>query len=61
MPNAKVTSISTHDRENQKSTKGMDRDQTSSKVNFSEKILRIRYTELIINAIAESSTGLSGQ
>lgn len=34
-----------------------DRDQIPSKVNFSEKILCIRYTEFVTNAAAESSTG----
>ena len=57
IPNAKVTSISTHDSESQKSTKGINRDQIPSKANFSGKIPCIRYTEFVTNAVADSSTG----
>lgn len=56
-PMQKLTSVSTHYSESQKSTKGIDRDQIPSKANFSEKLLCIKYTEFLTNSIAECSTG----
>lgn len=38
-------------------SKALTKKQITSKANFSKKILCIRYTEFVTNAIAESCTG----